>query len=92
VLQRGDELAGFEQAVMRAGVEPGVAALHDLHVELAQIQIGLVDGGDFELAPGARLDGLGDVHHLVVIEVLLGLSGFSSMLLALPVASKATTP
>ena len=57
---------------MGAGVEPGVAALHDLNVELAQIQIGLVDGGDFELAPSAGLDGLGDVHDLVVVEVQAG--------------------
>ena len=57
---------------MRAGVQPGVAALHDLHVELAQVQVGLVDGSDFQLAPGAGLDRLGDVHDLLVVEVQAG--------------------
>jgi hypothetical protein len=57
VLQRGDELAGFQQAVVRAGVEPGVAALHDLHVELPALQVGLVDGGDLQFAARAGLDG-----------------------------------
>ena len=82
VLQRGNELAGFEQAVMRAGVQPGVAALHDLDIELAQIQIGLVDGGDFQFAPGAGFDGLGNFNDLVVVKieardgvVALGLGG-----------------
>lgn len=54
---------------MGAGVEPGVAALHHLQIELALSHIGLVDGGDFKLTEGAGLDGFGDINHLVVIEV-----------------------
>ena len=63
------ELARFQQAVMRARVQPSVATLHDLHVELATLQIGLVDGGDFQLATGAGFDGLGNVNDLVVVKV-----------------------
>jgi hypothetical protein len=36
---------------MRAGIEPGIAAAHPLHVELAPLQIGLVHAGDLKLAP-----------------------------------------
>ncbi|MNV69139.1 hypothetical protein D3C71_1620340 [compost metagenome] len=39
VFQRGDELAGFKQAFMRAGIEPGIAAAHDFHLQLALLQI-----------------------------------------------------
>ena len=53
VLQGGDEMAGLEQAVEGAGVQPGITALHDLHVELVALQVGLVDRGDFQFAAGA---------------------------------------
>ena len=56
VFQRRDELAGLEQAVVRAGVQPGKAASHDLHGERALVQIGLVHGGDFQLAARTGLD------------------------------------
>ena len=72
LFQRGDELARFQQALMRAGIQPRVAALHDLHIEIALIQIGLVHGRDFQFASGAGLDGLGDVHDLPVVEVQAG--------------------
>ena len=54
---------------MRAGVEPRVAAAHDLHAELLLLQVGGVDGGDLELAARARADARGDVAHLLVVEV-----------------------
>ena len=68
-LQRGEELAGIEQSVVRAGVQPGIAALPDLHIELAVLQVGVVDAGDFQLAARAGLDGLGDVDDLAVVEI-----------------------
>jgi len=55
-----------------AGVEPGVAAPHDLHIELAPVQVGLVDSGDFQLASGTGFDGLGDVDHLAVVKIQTG--------------------
>src|SRR5687767_11504771 len=60
MLQRGDELPGLEQALVRAGVQPRIATLHDLHVERAGVQVGLVDSGDLQLTARAWLDGLGD--------------------------------
>ena len=54
LLERGDELAGLEQAVVRAGVEPGVAAADDLDVEVAALEVARVDVGDLELAARRR--------------------------------------
>ena len=45
-----DELAGFEQAVVGAGVEPGIAAAHDFDVELALFEVAAVEVGDFQFA------------------------------------------
>src|SRR5206468_11708947 len=39
LLQGGDELAGLEQAVVRAGIEPGIAAAQDLDAELAAVEV-----------------------------------------------------
>ncbi len=72
VFQRGDELAGIQQALVGACIEPGIAALEDLHVQLALLQIGLVDSGDFQLAAGAGLDRFGDIDHLAVVEIEAG--------------------
>ncbi|MNH05751.1 hypothetical protein D3C79_650950 [compost metagenome] len=36
------------------------------------MQVGIVDVGDFQLATWRRLDVLGDVHHIVVVEVQAG--------------------
>ncbi len=55
------KLAGFEQAVVRAGVEPGEAAAQHLHVELAALQIDAVDVGDLQLAARRRRDVGGEV-------------------------------
>ena len=50
LLDGGDELAGFEQAIVGTGVEPGIAAAHDLDIELALFEVAAVEVGDFEFA------------------------------------------
>src|SRR6185312_11317331 len=55
LLDRPDELAGLDQAVVGAGVEPGEAAAQQLDVQLAGVQIDLVEGGDLQLAAVRRL-------------------------------------
>ena len=54
---------------MRAGVEPGVAAAQLLDSELLPLEVDIDAVGDLELATGGGLDGLRDVHNLVVVEV-----------------------
>jgi len=72
VFQRGDELAGIEQAFVRAGIQPGIAALEDLHIKLALLQIGLVDRGDFQLATRTGFDRFSDIDHLIIVEIEAG--------------------
>jgi hypothetical protein len=43
-----------------------------LHIELISIQIRLVDGSNFQLSPSAGLDRLGNIHHLVIVEIKPG--------------------
>ncbi|MNO05196.1 hypothetical protein D3C81_2264950 [compost metagenome] len=50
VFNGGDELARFEQGFMRARIEPGHAAPHQLDVQLPALQIGAVDIRDFQFA------------------------------------------
>ena len=69
LLQRRDELPRFHQAVVCAGVEPGVAAAHDLHVELSLLQVRRVHVRDLQLPARARRDAGRDVADLLVIEV-----------------------
>ena len=72
LLDGGDELPGFEQAVVGAGVEPGVAATHDLDIELALFEVEAVEVGDLEFATGRRLEVAGAVDDRVVVEVEAG--------------------
>ena len=67
-----DEQAGFEQAFVGAGVEPGVAAAHDLHVQRVPFEVLAVDVGDLEFAAHAGLEVLGHVDDPVVVEVEAG--------------------
>ncbi len=57
---------------MRAGIEPGVATAHDLHVELLAFQVDAVHISDFQLTPRRGLEIAGDVEHLVVVEIEAG--------------------
>ena len=69
LLEGLDEDRGFGEGVVGAGVEPGKATAKCLDLELAVSQEGLVDGGDLQLTAGTGLDVLGDIYHLVRVEV-----------------------
>ncbi|MNH24538.1 hypothetical protein D3C79_844780 [compost metagenome] len=43
-------LRGFQQAVVGTGIEPGKAATETLHTQIAALQVGIVDVGDFQFA------------------------------------------
>ncbi|MNX58462.1 hypothetical protein D3C86_893040 [compost metagenome] len=57
---------------MGAGVEPGESTAEALYMQVATLQVGIVDVGDFQLCAGRRFDRLGDVDHIVVIEIQPG--------------------
>src|SRR5690606_13698104 len=52
LLHRGDEVRRIQQAVRRAGIEPGEAAAEQLDAELFALQIDVVQVGDLEFAAG----------------------------------------
>src|SRR4029450_13288766 len=54
-----DQLAGLDQAVVGAGVLPGEASAEQLHVQLALLQIEVIERGDLQLAAGRTRQGLG---------------------------------
>ena len=64
-----DKGCGLQQGVVRAGIEPGVAAAHGLDVELMAREVGLVDVGDLELTACRWLYRLRDVDDVLVIEI-----------------------
>src|SRR5512141_3157291 len=54
LLERRDELARLEQAVVGAGIEPGIATAHDLDAELPLAQIDRIEVRDLEFATRRR--------------------------------------
>src|SRR5450759_2820277 len=64
-----DELAGLEQALERAGVEPCRATRQNGDVQVPTRQVVLVDPGDLELAAVAGCQVPGDLDDVVVVEV-----------------------
>ena len=64
-----DEGCGLKQGVVRAGVEPGVAAAHGLDMKLVAREVGLVDVGNLELTACRRLYRLGDIDDILVVEI-----------------------
>src|SRR5262245_5471517 len=69
LLQRLHELRRGQQRRRRAQVEPGHAAAERRDVELAVVEVRLVDVRDLQLAAVRGLEVAGDLHHLLVVEV-----------------------
>ncbi|MNE68304.1 hypothetical protein D3C80_1639570 [compost metagenome] len=76
-------LRGFQQAIVSTGIEPGKAAAEAFDTQVAALQVGVVDVCDFKLATCRRLYILGDLDHVVVVEIKardriagFGLGGF----------------
>src|SRR5438477_2288112 len=69
---RADIFAGAQQILMRAGVEPGIAAAELFDLQCAAPEIDIVEICDFKLAPRRRLQPARDVDDLVVVEIKAG--------------------
>ena len=67
-----DESCRFEERVVRAGVEPGHAASHELGMEVSKLKIAAVEVGDLEFVARGRLERAREVDDAVVIEVEAG--------------------
>ena len=54
---------------MRAGIQPGHAAAHNLQPQVTALEIRAIHVGDFVFAAGRWLQRGGDIQHVVVVEV-----------------------
>ena len=59
----------FEQAFVRAGVEPGEPPSKALYTQVSTLEVGVGDVGDFQRPAGRRLDLLGDLDDVVVVKI-----------------------
>ena len=59
VLDHADKVGRIHQRIHRAGVQPGIAAAQQLHIQRAVLQIHPVQIGDLQLAAGRGLYLLG---------------------------------
>ena len=57
---------------MGTSVQPGVAALQNLNLNLIALQIGIIDCGYLQLAACTWLDGFGNINDLIVVKVQSG--------------------
>lgn len=57
------------QRVVRTGIQPGETAAQGLDLQFTIGQKGLVHGCNLKLATGRWLDALGNVHHLIGVEI-----------------------
>ena len=71
-LEGRDVLASFQEAVVRARVQPGVTTAHDLDVELLLLQVQHVQISDFQLTPCRGPQAACQFDDLVVVEVQTG--------------------
>src|SRR5215210_1537711 len=72
VLDGADERRRLLKHLVGPGIEPRKAAAEALDAQVPAIEIGLVDVGDFELAPARRSDGRGDIEHVIVVIIEAG--------------------
>ena len=64
-----NELTGLKDRFMRAGIEPGIAAAEDLHVEPARFEISAVYVGDLQLAARGWFHASRNVGGFVVEKI-----------------------
>ena len=63
-----DEASGIQKRGMGAGVEPARAAAEQFHLEIAALEISLVDIRNFKFAASGRFYLFCDCYHVVVVK------------------------
>ncbi|MNG25234.1 hypothetical protein D3C84_1100580 [compost metagenome] len=72
LLDRVHEVTGLKQRVVSPRVQPGKTASEHFYIEGVPLEVGAVNVGDFQLATLGRLNALGDLDNIVVVEVQAG--------------------
>src|SRR5215470_11933114 len=66
------KMACFDERGVRPGIKPGIAAAKHFDKKIAAFQIGAINIGDFDLAPGRGFEGSGEADHIIVVKVKPG--------------------
>src|SRR6185295_10290102 len=69
VLDGRNEMRGLEQRLVRAGIEPRIAAPEWQYLQFAPGEVLLVDVRDLQFAARRRLELRSDADHAVVVEI-----------------------
>ena len=72
LLERMNELAGFEKALGRAGVEPGIAAAERFDGQNAALEVRGVEVSDLEFATLTRAEASGNVDDRLIVKIEAG--------------------
>ena len=64
--------AGFQQRVMRPGVEPCNSTSHQFHMQIATLQVQIVDISNFQLPTSGGFHLFRDIHYASVVEIEAG--------------------
>jgi hypothetical protein len=72
IFDDGDELPGFEEGIVGAGVEPRSAAAEEFDVEVAALEIEAVEIGDLEFAALRGLEAAGERDDIGVVKIDAG--------------------
>ena len=65
----GDEITGFEKALVGSGIQPGDAAAEKFDLEFSALQVFPVDIRDFQFTPRGGFEILRNLHNGIVVEV-----------------------
>lgn len=66
------EVGSLEEAVVRAGIEPGHAAAEDFDGELSPLEVRVVDGGNLDFATRRRLHVFRDLNDGIIVKIETG--------------------
>jgi hypothetical protein len=70
--RRARHVGGFDERIVRAGIEPRMTATHRDDVQLTPFEVLAIHVGDLEFATRRRLHVLRDFDDALVVEVQAG--------------------
>src|SRR3569623_74952 len=68
-LERCDELAGIEEGLMRAGIEPGKPPSHDLGVESTIFEIAPIAVRNLQFSQAGWFQAVSIFHNMMVVKI-----------------------
>ncbi len=78
LFDRMNEMTRFQQRIVGAGIQPRETTTKHFYIQRFLLKVGTIDIGDLQFTALRRLDVLGNLHDLTVIEIQTrhGVAGF----------------